>query len=423
MPQVSRTLIAALLLTTGVPSAAAQSPSRFSPAVVERADVRRALEFVDVQFDRQVEEWIRLTEIPAQSTFEAKRAAYVQAELRTLGLTATIDDMGNVAARRAGTKGGQTLVFAAHLDTVHPMATNVTVTRRPDGTLHAPGVFDDTAGVVNLLQTARAMHHAGVETAGDVVFLFTVQEELGLKGMYYWLEQNPGAVDMLVAVDGGLGPINYGALGIYWLRMVFTAEGAHTNQSRGRPSPVRAAAQCITAIYDVPLPAADAPVSAIYNVGGMMTSGNVVNAIPQEVTFTVDLRTTDPELLGSLEAALVKTCQQAADVHKVQFRREYVQKSEAGGRPDQLEDRRRHPLVQTAVDILRFLEVPLQPGREALPTGSTDANAGVVRGIPSISVGRSFGGDQHTLQEWADVRSARTGTRLLVLLAATMGGG
>ena len=32
-----------------------------------------------------------------------------------------------------------------------------------------------------------------------------------------------------------------------------------------------------------------------YNVGGLMSGGNVVNAIPAEVTFSVDLRTVDPQ--------------------------------------------------------------------------------------------------------------------------------
>ena len=41
----------------------------------------------------------------------------------------------------------------------------------------------------------------------------------------------------------------------------------------------------------------DAPVGAVYNVGGMMTAGNVVNAIPPEVTFTVDSGTVDAKML------------------------------------------------------------------------------------------------------------------------------
>lgn len=413
-------VLAMVLASAPHGGAQAPYPTRFSPDLASRPDVAKALAYVDANFDAQVAEWIRITEIPGQSEHEEKRAAYVRAELAKIGLTATTDALGNVIATRRGTGGGPTIVFAAHLDTVHSLETDVTVTRKADGTLHAPGIFDNSASVANLLQALRAMRDGGVETRGDLILLFTVQEELGLKGMAHWLDEHPKTADMLIALDGGLGPVNYGALGIYWSRMIFRGEGAHTNNSRGQPNPARAAAQCITDIYAVPLPGPEARVQAIYNVGGMMTSGQVVNAIPREVTFTVDLRTVDPELLGSLDAQIVRTCETAAAAHQVQFTREYIMKSEAGGRPDQLADRRAHPLVQTAVDVLRFLGVSLPAGREALPTGSTDSNAGVVRGIPSISIGRSRGGDQHTLREWSDIESAKIGTKQIVLLSVAL---
>ncbi len=414
--------VAAVVLGSSLPGAVTQSPypTKFTPALAERPDVKQALAFVDERFERQVAEWIAVTEIPAPSTREEKRAAYVKTELEKLGLTVTIDGIGNVMARRKGTGGGPTVVFAAHLDTVHPMETNLKVTRKPDDTLHAPGVFDNSASIANLLQAARALDAAKVRTRGDIILLFTAQEELGLKGMYYWLDQNPKAADMLVALDGGLGPVNYGALGIYWSAMKFSGEGSHTNTSRGRPNPARAAAECITNIYTIPLPDPGAPVDAVYNVGGMMTAGNVVNAIPQEVTFTVDLRTVDRELLKSLDAQIVARCEAAAAAHQVRFAREFIQRSEAGGRPEELADRRAHPLVQTAFDVLRHLGTNLPPGRDAVATGSTDANAGVVRGLPSIAVGRARGGDQHTLQEWSEIASARAGTKQIILLAVAL---
>ena len=77
--------------------------------------------------------------------------------------------------------------------------------------------------------------------------------------------------------------------------------------------------------------------------------------------------------------------------------------------------------MQTAVDTLQYLGVSLPPGGEALPTGSQDSNAGVVQGIPSIAVGRTRGGDAHTLQEWSDIESAKSGTKQIVLLAAALG--
>jgi tripeptide aminopeptidase len=401
-------------------SAQQRYPSRFSASIAERPDVKGALAFIDERFDAQVREWIAVTEIPGTSTHEQQRAAHVKAELEKLGMAVTIDDIGNVMARRTGTGGGPSVLFAAHMDTVHPLDTDVTVTRKADGTLHAPGIFDNSASVANLLQAARAMEAAEMQTSGDLILLFTVQEELGLKGMYYWIDHHPGAADLIVGLDGGLGPVNYGALGIYWSRMAFTGEGSHTNTSRGKPNPARAAAQCITDIYTIPLPDAGAPVGAVYNVGGIMTAGDVVNAIPRHVTFTVDLRTVDPDLLTSLDRQIVEKCEAAAAAHRVGFEREYIQKSEAGGRPDQLTGRRAHPIVQTAIDVLAYLGVELPPGREAIPSGSTDANVGVVRGIPSIAVGRARGGEQHTLLEWADADSARLGTKQIVLLAAAL---
>jgi acetylornithine deacetylase/succinyl-diaminopimelate desuccinylase-like protein len=401
---------------TAVLMAAQPGSSKFSAALAERADVTQALSYIDQHFDAQVREWITLTEIPAQSTHEQKRAAYIRGQLETLGLKPTIDPIGNVVARRAGTGGGPTIVFVAHMDTVHPMDTDVTVKRLPDGTLHAPGVFDDTSSDVELLQMLRSLDAAKIRTKGDLIAIFSVQEELGLKGMYYWYDHNPKAADMIVAVDAELGAVDYGALGIYWSKMKFSAPGAHTLNSLGAPHPARAAAQCISNIYTIPLPPADAPVSAIYNVG-MLGGGTVVNAVAPEAWFTVDLRTIDPALLKKLDAEIVGKCEAAARTQKVTFAREYIQKSEAGGRPEQLADRLGHPLIRTAVDVLSYLGLPNAIPR---PTGSTDANVGVTHGVPSIAIGRTRGGNQHSLSEWADIESARTGTKQVVLLAIAL---
>jgi tripeptide aminopeptidase len=414
------TVVIFLLVCALEASALAQTkyPSKFSPQIAEAREVKEALAYADEKFTDQVAEWIRITEMPAKSTFEQKRGEYVKGEFQKLGLDVSVDKVGNVIGRRKGAGGGPTVVFAAHMDTVHPMDTDVRVTKKGNR-LYAPGIFDNSASVANMLQAARALHAAGVATKGDVIFIATVQEELGLNGMNHWLDTNPGRADMVVALDGGLGAVNYGALGIYWSWMRFHGEGSHTVTSRGKPHPGRAAAQCILDIYTVPLPGPDEAVTAVYNVG-MLEGGKVVNAIPQDVSFTVDLRTVDPGLLTKLDAAIVGKGEAAAKKEGVTFRREWIQKSEAGGRPEDLQDRRAHPIVQTAVDVLTYLGVKLTPGREAVPTGSTDANAAVVRKIPAISVGRSVGGEQHTLGEWAETDSARTGTKQIILLAAAL---
>jgi tripeptide aminopeptidase len=405
----------ALLLLPAATLAAQEEANRFSPELAQRPAVASALAWLEESFDGQVEEWIRITEIPAPSRQEAERAAYVRQLLEAEGLEVHIDSIGNVVARRPGTGGGPTIVLAPHLDTVHPMDTDVTV-RRDGDVLRAPGVFDNSAGVATTLQAIRAMNAAGIETRGDVIFVGTVQEELGLFGMDYWLETNPGVPDMVVVVDGGLGPVMYGALGIYWSRYHFRGAGAHTNRSAGQPHPARALADAIRSIYEIEIPEGQG--GAVYNVG-MLDGGKIFNAIPEEVSFTMDLRSVNPALLDSLDAEIDARVARAAAAHGVAWEKEEVTRNEAGGTEEMLADRLEHPVVQTAIAVHRYLGIDIGE-RGAVASGSTDANAAVVRGIPAISVGRSHGGDQHTLSEWADIPSALDATKMVLLLTLSL---
>jgi acetylornithine deacetylase/succinyl-diaminopimelate desuccinylase-like protein len=412
--------IAAACVLAAASSASAQQgaapehyPTQWSARTASAPAVRDALQWIGTNFPAQVQEWVHITQIPAQSTHEQQRAAYVAEQMRAEGLEVSTDSIGNVTGRRKGAGGGPTIVFATHMDTVHPLDTDVTV-RLDGGILRAPGVFDNSASVADMLAVIRAMNRANVRTRGDVVLVATTQEELGLRGMDWWLAHNPRP-SMVVAVDGGLGPVSYGALGIYWTRYHFTGEGSHTNTSAGKPNPARAMADAIRSIYELRVP--DGRGGAVYNVG-MVGGGKVFNAIPQDVWFTVDLRSVNPALHDSLDTEIGQRVRAAAEANHVQTSAEQVQHQRAAGTADMLRDRRAHPIVQTALDVHAFLGIPAQ----AEATGSTDANMAVTRGIPAISVGRARGGDQHTLSEWADRDSALPATRMLLLLAVSLAG-
>jgi acetylornithine deacetylase/succinyl-diaminopimelate desuccinylase-like protein len=410
-----RLLPAALCCLFALPAAAtaqATPGSLYTAQVRDHRAVRDAVRWLEDHYEEQVAEWIRITEIPAKSTFEQERARYVRAQMEAAGLEVSVDEVGNVTGIRRGTGGGSTVVFAAHMDTVHPQDTDVRVKRDGD-VLRAPGIFDNSSSVANMLATVRALNAAGVRTRGDLVFIATVQEEIGLRGMNHWLERNPGVADMLVAVDGGVGSISYGALGIYWTRYTFHAEGSHTNSSTGKPHPVRALADAVRSIYEIRIP--EGRGGAVYNVG-MVQGGFVFNAIPQDVSFAMDLRSVNPQLLDSLDAEIEARVASAAEANRVRWSKEREQQSPAGGTEETLRDRARHPLVLTAVDVYGELGL----GNRTVASGSTDANTGVVRGIPSIAVGRGVGGEQHTLSEWAERASALPATKALVLLAASL---
>lgn len=412
--------IAVVFVTTPLFAQAPSFPTAWDPMLLKRPDVRAALQHLEQKFPQQVDEWIRIAQMRGKSTQEEVRGAYVQSQMIRAGLHVSIDSIGNITGVRKGTGGGPTIVFAAHMDIVHASETNLTVDRDGD-TLRAPGIFDNSASVANMLAAIRALNAAKVITKGDLVFVATVQEELGLRGMQYWFDHNLKP-DLLVAMDGGLGPINYGALGIYWTRYRFTSDGSHTLQSRGKPTPVLAMADAVLRIYELQPPAL--PNGAVINVG-QVHGGAIFNGIPQDLYFTVDLRSSDPVLLDSLDRQIETIVRAAAYRARVGLKIETEQKNRAGGTERMLALARRHPLVQTAIDIQQHLGVRIgMPGaQQALATGSTDANIGVVAGVPSIAIGRSYGGDQHTLNEWAHWPSALEATKLMLLLATTFGDG
>jgi tripeptide aminopeptidase len=57
----------------------------FQPSLLEKPDVRKALQSVDERASAIVDEWIRVVETPAPSGKEQARAKYIREELEKLG--------------------------------------------------------------------------------------------------------------------------------------------------------------------------------------------------------------------------------------------------------------------------------------------------------------------------------------------------
>jgi acetylornithine deacetylase/succinyl-diaminopimelate desuccinylase-like protein len=405
--------------------AAQRYPSYFTGKIAAHPRVQQALARIEAREEQIITDWIRTAEIPAPSGQESERTRYIRTQLEKLRFQSIrVDPAGNLVAVRKGQGGGgAATVFAAHLDTVFPKSTPLKVER--DGqTLKCPGIGDNTGNLVALVEVFRALDEAGIKTRGDLIFLATTQEETRLQGMRYWLNTQQVKPDLLVAVDIPLGMVWYGALRLAAMRFVYTSTGAHTLVSRGEPNPVRAVARAVQGMYDIELPEPDPSLGPmklpVINVGKLQ-AGAVVNAIPQEASFTVDLRSMDSSTQDRLYTQVVAVAKSAADAEKVGFR---IEKPEG----DDLDyshalsraERRQHPIVQTALDVQKHLKLLFAP--EPLDVGSTDANVGVSLGIPSIAVGAIRSRDAHMLTESADAKSIVPGARSLLLLAVSLAG-
>ena len=396
--------------------------SWFTPALLQQAEIQKALASIDERKAPIIDEWIRLTEIPAPSTKEGARAKYVRAEMEKLGLTdIRSDDMMNLSGVRKGTGGGPTVVFAAHMDTVFPEGTDVKVKREGD-ILRAPGIGDDTGNLVATLEMFRGLNRAGIKTKGDLVFLASVQEELGLLGAKHWLETTSIKPDMFIAVDGSSREVWYGALRINQFKFIYTSPGAHTLESRDTPTPSRAVAKAITALYEIPLPEYNKGLGGfklpVINVG-MLGGGTVVNAVPREAWFTVDLRSLDSAVQDRLDTAVVAAAKRAGDQEGVGFRVERkmaIDYSKAKPQPERLN----HPVVQTALAAINHYRKPGTAAITPADAGSTDANIAVAMGIPAVSIGAAISHMAHRLEETAEGSTIIPGIKSMLALAVAL---
>jgi len=394
----------------------------FRPAILQEPAVAKAVQSVDDRSSAIVDEWVRLVEIPAPSGKEQARSRYIRAEMEKLGLAdIRVDDMFNVSGVRKGTGGGPSVVFAAHTDTVFPEGTPIHVRREGD-TLTAPGVGDDTSNLMATLEMFRALNRGGVRTKGDLIFLASVQEEVGLLGAKHWLESSGYKPDMFIAVDVGANQVWYGALRITQYKFFYTSPGAHTMESRGAPSPAKAVARAIGALYEIPLPPVapglDTFKLPVINVG-MIGGGTVFNAIPREAWFTVDLRSLDSATQDQLATAVVSTVKQVGEKEGVGFRMESnisIDYSKALPQNQRLN----LPVVQTALATANYFRKPGSPEIAPADVGSTDANNAVAMGIPAVAVGASLEHLPHRLEEFAEASSIVPGIKSLLALAVSL---
>src|SRR5256884_1868721 len=181
-------------------------------ALANRADLKAANDYIDRNHNSILREWIAITEINAPSGQEQLRAKYIEGLLRKYRLDDIhYDSAGNLIAVRKGTGGGPVIVFDAHLDTVFQPGLQVKATIR-DGKIYAPGIGDDTRNIEALLATIRALNDAKIKTKGDLLFVFTVQEETTMNGAKAFVSENKGKIDQYIALDGGYEGFTYAGI-------------------------------------------------------------------------------------------------------------------------------------------------------------------------------------------------------------------
>lgn len=380
-------------------------------ALMTSAPVQRAFEHVDASRDQILAEWRMLTEINAPSGHEGERAAAVERILRrSPSLEVSRDEVGNLIAVRRGRGEGPTVYIDSHLDTVFQPGL-VIETRVENGRLYGPGVGDDTRNIEAQLAMIRALDAAGVRTMGDLVFTFTVEEETSFRGIDHLLASRGSEIDHFIALDGGYDGFTYGGIGTNWYKHHFIGPGGHTRSRTPPYSAARSAARAIAKIYELRVPRN--PPSHL-NVG-MMGGSDVINAKAEDAWFTVDLRSTDNEVMARLEKQIEEILREEARMSGLTWTTEVISKAPAA----QIPGHRASPLVLRTEAVYRAMGFT---NPWITPTASNHSSAALRKGISSVSTGTAPCGDAHAPTEWCEIEPFYRGIRKLILMGLAMTG-
>ena len=369
--------------------------------LAKNRQIQAALQSIVSQKKRNREELIMLTEIPAPPFMETKRGERFAAMLKEAGIDSVwTDKVGNVIGLRKGKKRNRTVAFDAHLDTVFPLETDVKVKVKGD-TLFAPGIGDNTQGVVMIVSVLRALEAANIETEADVLFIGSVGEEgLGdLRGVkYLFNDPKSPRIDSWIAIDGGgMDYLRTMGLGSYRYRVTFKGPGGHSWGAFGLANPQHALGSAIHYFSKTADKFTRTGARTSYNVG-RIGGGTSVNSIAFESWMEIDMRSEIPENLNLVDSLLKASVQQALQEHNAMKRMGpalTVEIKKIGDRPSgELPDNL--PLIQRAMAAVTYFGASPKVGR-----GSTNSNTPIAKGIPAVTLGRGGkGGNAHALNEW-----------------------
>ena len=387
-----------------------------------KPQLQQAFESIIDEEQQNEADLIRLTEIPAPPFMEEERAKHFAAMLKASGADdVQIDSVGNVIATIKGSIGLKTVAVSAHLDTVFPPDTLIKV-RREGNRLIAPGIGDNTRGLIMVNALMKAIRAAQIKMQANVLLVGTVGEEgLGdLRGVKHLFRDDAPGIDSFIAIDGSNpDKVVTSGVGSNRYRVTFTGPGGHSWRAFGHANPHHALGHAISFLDKIGPSVTDEGEKSAYNIG-RIGGGTSINSIPFASWMEVDIRSGSRERLDKLDTVFKQAVQQALLTEN--SARKYgpelrVEIKKVGERPA-AKGKTDFNLVQNMLEINDSFGY-----KTNLRAGSTDSSIPISKGIPAVTISRGGkGGEAHSLEEWWENDKGYEGIQIALLLLVAEAG-
>ncbi|MGB6370264.1 MAG: M20/M25/M40 family metallo-hydrolase [Atribacterota bacterium] len=368
---------------------------------------------------RLVESFMELVKIDSISREEKNLADFLIEKLEDFGLDVIVDqagekvksNSGNIIARLKGNiKKATPIMFSAHMDTVvpgkniNPFCDGKKIVSSGETILGA----DDKAAIAALLEALHIIKENNI-SCGDIEIVFTICEEIGLKGAKN-LDISSLNAQMGFVLDAGgqVGKIITTAPSQNSLEIIIYGKSAHAgaNPEEG----INAIQVAGFALSRMKLGRIDEETTA--NIG-VISGGKATNIVPDKVTLKGEVRSRKEKKLEKYTERLKKITEDTAQEFKakaeVKINREYSCYNLYSD--DQV----------VKISTKAAKDMGLQP--ELCPSGGgSDANVFNKKGFPSVVL--SVGMEKvHTVDEYILVKNLKNTVEyvLSIINTATSG--
>lgn len=368
-------------------------------------------EYIKANTKSMMETLKELCLIPAPSHMEHKRAEYCKQWLMKAGAEGVyLDDALNVIFPLNCEDSSEITVIVAHTDTVFPDLEPMPYV--DDGEkIHCPGVGDDTASVVVLMNLAKFFVEQKLCPTKGILFVLNSGEEgLGnLKGTRQIFKDFEGRIAQFLSFDSQLNTIADQCAGSQRYEVEVRTEGGHSFQKFGNANAINELCRMVSAIYDIEVPQKEGT-KTTYNVGEI-SGGTSVNTIAQSAKMLCEYRSTDRECLEIMREKFEAILEQAeSDTIQVCVKK-------IGDRPcSNIEDVKIERLRQICKPIIE--SVIAEP--VIFKSSSTDCNIPLSLGIPALCIGVHNSGGAHTREEWLEKASMASGLEVAIRIALAL---
>lgn len=361
---------------------------------------------------RLVQLFKELCLIDAPAYKEKESVAFVKPILEQMGLEVHEDQAGEkiggnannlIAVWKGDIADAPRIFLSAHFDTVEPTAG--LVIKEENGVIASSGNTilgaDDKSGMAPIIEAIRCMQEAG-ESHGDVVLLFSVAEEVGLKGADA-LELQDLNLDYGYVLDTGppVGSFVNRTATHDKLEIVVHGKPAHAGKDPEKG--INAIQVASEAIAQMKLGRIGPETTA--NLG-VISGGSATNVVCSKVTILAEARSTNVQELDDQVDHMVQLFEAAATKFGTSVEIKHVRHYNSYHVPVESE------VVQVALQASRNLG--LDP-KLRTTLGGSDANIFNAKGLPSIVVATGME-KIHTHEEFITREDLVKGTKLTIEL-------